>query len=415
MQEDVRFINTIQFKNLLSFGKDSGVIDLKPLNVIIGPNASGKSNLIEAISLLQAAPTDITVPIREGGGIMEWLWKGSPKSEIAQIDATINYPLDKGIPLRYILDFTEENQRFSLEDETLEDEISSISEERKPYSYFGYLNGKLFIKRKPKYESYESEGFTGKRAFMVKHQRSLIKDELENNKTVLSQIKDPVDHPEITYLSYKLKGIKIFKEWSMGRKTPPRIPQSADLPEDFLEEDASNIALVINDLQHIPELKQKLLQELQKFYDEITDITVKIHGGTVQIYFHERGLKKPIPATRLSDGTLRYLCLLSILIHPSPPPLICIEEPELGLHPDIISNIAELLIEASQRTQLIVTTHSDALVSSFTDTPENVMVCAKDDEGTKFKRLEKETLQNWLDDYDLGHLWRMGEIGGNRW
>jgi predicted ATPase len=402
MQDDVRFINTIQFKNLLSFGKDSGVIDLKPLNVIIGPNASGKSNLIEAISLLQAAPTYITTPIREGGGIMEWLWKGSSKSEIAEINATINYPQNKEMPLRYKLDFTEVNQRFSLEDESIEDERLSNSEGKEPNFYSRRRNGAPF---------FNTSHLSSRR----KVNRTKIDNKRYTNKTVLSQIKDPVRHPEITYLSDNFTGIKIFKEWSMWRNTPPRKPQPADSPEDFLEEDASNIALIINDLQHQPESKQKLLHELQKFYEEITDITVKIHGGTVQIYFHERGLKKPIPATRLSDGTLRYLCLLSILIHPSPPPLICIEEPELGLHPDIISNISELLIEASQKTQLIVTTHSDALVSSFTDTPEHVMVCSKDDEGTKFKRLEKEALQNWLDDYDLGHLWRMGEIGGNRW
>ncbi len=413
MQDDVRFINTIQFKNLLSFGKDSGVIDLKPLNVIIGPNASGKSNLIEAISLLQAAPTDITVPIREGGGIMEWLWKGSPKSEIAQIDATINYPENEEIPLQYKLDFSELNQRIMLEDESVKDELLSNISKKEPLTYFLYKAGFPYINSMTsRSDSYSppllGEYFKGPGYY-------LLDIELDTNKTVLSQIKDPVQYPEITYLSDNFNSIKIFKEWSMGRNTPTRRPQPADLPEDFLEEDASNIALIINDLQHQPESKQKLLHELKKFYEEITDITVKIHGGTVQIYFHERGLKKPIPATRLSDGTLRYLCLLSILIHPSPPPLICIEEPELGLHPDIISNISELLIEASQRTQLIVTTHSDALVSSFTDTPENVMVCEKDDEGTRFKRLEKEALQKWLDDYDLGHLWRMGEIGGNRW
>ena len=99
---------------------------------------------------------------------------------------------------------------------------------------------------------------------------------------------------------------------------------------------------------------------------------------------------------RLSDGTLRYLCLLAILCHPEPPPLICIEEPETGLHPDILPTIAELLIEASQRTQLIVTTHSDILVSALSDIPEAVLVCEKDEDGTHFKRLNKDDLKEWL-------------------
>jgi predicted ATPase len=140
-----------------------------------------------------------------------------------------------------------------------------------------------------------------------------------------------------------------------------------------------------------------------------------VQGGTVQIFVHEKGLNQPIPATCLSDGTLRYLCLLTLLCHPTPPPLLCIEEPELGLHPDILTTVAELLVEASQRTQLIVTTHSDALVSALTDTPESVFVFEHDDTGTHPRRLEAARLRQWLEKYSLGELWRMGEIGGTRW
>ncbi|MEW6754253.1 MAG: AAA family ATPase [Candidatus Latescibacterota bacterium] len=86
-----------------------------------------------------------------------------------------------------------------------------------------------------------------------------------------------------------------------------------------------------------------------------------------------------MPATRLSDGTLRYLALLAVLCHPTPPPLVCIEEPELGLHPDIMPQLAVLLCEAATRTHLVVTTHSDILVDALTDTPEAILVCEKHD------------------------------------
>ncbi|MEJ1932323.1 AAA family ATPase, partial [Nostoc sp. NIES-2111] len=138
-------------------------------------------------------------------------------------------------------------------------------------------------------------------------------------------------------------------------------------------------------------------------------------GGTVQIFIREEGLTQPIPATRLSDGTLRYLFLIALLLDPTPPPLICLEEPEIGLHPDILPTIAEMLIEASQRTQLIVTTHSDALVSALSEYPESILVCERDEKGSHLRRLEPEKLKNWLENYTLGDLWRMGEIGGNRW
>ena len=122
-----------------------------------------------------------------------------------------------------------------------------------------------------------------------------------------------------------------------------------------------------------------------------------------------------VPATRLSDGTLRYLCLLAILCDPDPPPLICIEEPELGLHPDILPKLADLLVLTSQRTQLIVTTHSDILVDAMTDCPEVVVVCEKHERKTEMHRLKKEELTSWLAKYRLGQLWTRGQIGGTRW
>ncbi len=106
---------------------------------------------------------------------------------------------------------------------------------------------------------------------------------------------------------------------------------------------------------------------------------------------------------------------MALLLDPTPPPLICIEEPEIGLHPDILPTIAEMLIEASQRTQLIITTHSDSLVSALSAYPEAVIVCERDNTGTHLHRLEPDKLKDWLENYTLGDLWLMGEIGGDRW
>jgi predicted ATPase len=85
----------------------------------------------------------------------------------------------------------------------------------------------------------------------------------------------------------------------------------------------------------------------------------------VQFYLHESGLKTPVPATRLSDATMRFIAILALLLSPEPPPLLCIEEPEPGLHPDAVSLLCDLLVDVSTRTQLIVTTHSDVLVSGL--------------------------------------------------
>ncbi len=399
-----RFIRTIKLENILSYSRAEAEIQLESLNVLIGRNATGKSNLIEALSILNATPKDLIAPIREGGGVSEWINKGPKGNTIAGINATIFCP-DQHIPLRYRLSFTQVGQRFELVDEAVESEHKKTPDEEDVYFFYRYEHGNPVLN--VQMVSSDSSETEKERTF-----RSLRREDLDVDQSVLSQRKDPDQYPELTYLANHFSRMKFYREWNLGRYTPPRLPQQADLPEDFLLEDASNLGLVLNNLQHKPGIKGIILKKLKSFYGSIEDITTKIQGGTVQIFLHESGLKQPIPATRLSDGTLRYICLLVILCHPEPPKVICIEEPELGLHPDILPTIADLLIEASHRTQLIVTTHSDVLVSALTDVPQSVIICEHDGEGTQLFRLEKGKLEKWLEKYSLGELWRMGEIGG---
>ena len=107
--------------------------------------------------------------------------------------------------------------------------------------------------------------------------------------------------------------------------------------------------------------------------------------------------------------------MLAILLNPDAPPLICLEEPELGLHPDALALLAELMVKASSRTQLIVTTHSDVLISALTPNLESVIVTEMLGNGTEFQRLESAKLQHWLKEYRLGEIWRIGKLGGNLW
>jgi predicted ATPase len=236
---------------------------------------------------------------------------------------------------------------------------------------------------------------------------------MDPEESILAQRRDPDHYPGLTYLGQAFGQIKLYREWSFGRYTPPRLPQKADLPNDFLEESACNLGLVLNRLKREPKVKKQLLEAMRKLYEGVTDFDVIIEGGTVQVFFQEGNIT--VPATRLSDGTLRYLCLLAILCHPKPPPLVCIEEPELGLHPDILPTLSDLLRDASERCQLIVTTHSDVLVDALTDTPESVIVCEKHQGQSELRRLSKDELSDWLERYSLGELWRKGELGGNRW
>jgi predicted ATPase len=401
-----RFIRTLRLKNLLSYGSKNEPIELQPLNVLIGSNASGKSNLIEAIALLQSTPKDLPALIREGGGISDWLWKGSKNIPIASIEATLDYPEGLSSSLRYRIRFTMVGQRLELIDEAVENEHPNNPHEDDVYFFYRYQDGSPVLNIRTTLEAQAGSSIGRSR-------RLLRREDLSLDQSVLSQRKDPDQYPEVTYLGNQFSSIRLYREWNLGRNTEPRRPRQTDEPNDFLKEDASNLALVLNNLQNQPKVKRLILENLRFFLDEVEDLTTIVEGGTIQIFLIEKSLDQSIPATRLSDGTLRYLCLLSILCHPVPPPLICIEEPELGLHPDVLPTIANLLIEASQRTQLIVTTHSDALISALP--PEAVLVCERDEKGTHLSRLDPSHLKKWLETYALGDLWRMGEIGGKRW
>ena len=203
----------------------------------------------------------------------------------------------------------------------------------------------------------------------------------------------------------------IFREWSFGRYASIRQPQPADLPEDLLLPDSRNLALVLNQIEHKD--GRQFNQLLKRFFPRYERMSTRVSGGTVQFYLHEPGFTSPVPATRLSDGTIRFVAILATLLSPTSPPLVCIEEPELGLHPDAVALIAELLIEASNRMQLVVITHSDALVSALTSQPDAIIACERPGAGTELRRLEPEKLSHWLEDYRLGDLWRMGELGAN--
>ena len=389
-------IKKLELENFLSFGKKAS-IDLKSLNVIIGANGAGKSNLIEAISLLNSAPTQITSPIREGGGISDWLWKGSKKIPIAGISALIDYETSTKQYLKYSINFTSVGQRFEIVDERIEDDKPVGADYDESYFYYHFNNGRPYLN--------VPEQFGGR--------RSLRQEDVSLEDSILAQRKDPDLYPELTFLGQSFSKVFLYREWSIGRYTVPRLPQKADLPNNYLLADASNLGLVLNRLCRYPEAKRKIVDALKSLKQGIEDYNVIIEGGTVHVFIQKINIM--IPATRLSDGTLRFLCLLAILCNPEMPPMVCIEEPELGLHPDMISTIAKLLKEAAEKSQIIITTHSEMLVDAFTDTPEDVIVAENVDGQTELKRLSKVSLENWLKDFSLGQIWMSGEIGGTRW
>ncbi len=392
----MRTLKQLHLESFLSFAPHSEPIELEPLNVLIGPNGGGKSNLIEAIDLLSATPHDVAKCIRDGGGVGEWLWKGVRPAEPATIDAVVEADTPTGRPIRYRLEFTEVANRLEVLDEAIE-EVESRPGESDVYFYYRFQHGRPAINV---LEAGEST-----------HPRHLERASLRPDQSVLAQRKDPDQYPEVTWVGERFAGFSTFREWSFGRYGSLRRPQPADLPEDRLLPDAGNLALVLNQIEHHDGREFDRL--LGRFLPRFERMSTLVSGGQVQFYLHERGLGSPVAATRLSDGTIRFVAILAALLTPSPPPLLCMEEPELGLHPDAVAIVAELLVEASSRMQLVVTTHSDTLVSALTTGVEAVVTCEKQGAGTVLRRLEAGPLGHWLERYQLGDLWRMGELGAN--
>lgn len=137
-------------------------------------------------------------------------------------------------------------------------------------------------------------------------------------------------------------------------------------------------------------------------------------GGNIELMLDEENINTSIHVSNISDGTLRYLCLLSILFNPDRGSLICIDEPEVGLHPDMISNIGKAIIEASEASSMVISTHSDNLLNCFEI--ENIRVFEKDEHNsTKVFKYTKDDFTGWYEEFSTGKMWRRGDLGGNRW
>lgn len=386
-------IDEIVLTDFLSFGPGAHTLKLHPLNVLIGPNGSGKSNLIEAFSVLRAVPKDLPLPIRQGGGVDEWIWRGSAHehADSAAIEIIFEANAVATKAVRYRVAFGSEGGRFVVLDERIENRNGSP----KPYFYFGYENGRPMLNN--------AKGT----------KRALERADIDRTQSILSQRRDPESYPEVAATGDRLKEILIYRAWSFGPQSAIRAACGADVQTDRLLEDFSNLPARMAVLKRTPATKKRLIELLSEVAPGFTDVEIIPEGGQLRLYLTEGD--RNVPAHRLSDGTLRYLALLTILLDPGPAKLVIVEEPELGLHPDVFPALRDLLVEASSRFQLVVTTHSTQLVDAMTEHADAVVVCEKDASTSRMSRLDAERVARWKEFGSLGALWLSGRIGGTRW
>lgn len=397
------FLESIHLQGFLSFPPDAPPIPLKALNVLIGPNGSGKSNLIEAISLLKALPNDVGATLRLGETFGNLIWKGGDGRNVAKI-SIITHDENPNFKTVYGIEFSTFISDFRVISEYLykraknNDDLVFYENTR--------FNKKIRIGRSP----FEME----RTPFGFLYPSDLVEmgmNDFSENKSILSQKRDYYVYNELTSISFYFDHCKILTDWSFGGGSVARQAQNASGIYFALVNGGGNLSLYLNEIYF--KNHEKINNALSRFLPRFESIKTRVSNGVVQVYFLEKGISEPIPISRLSDGTLRFLAIISLLCDANPLGILCIEEPELGLHPDAAALLAELLVEASQRMQIIVTTHSEAFLSALTRHDVNVLVTENFGEGTEVTQVDQEELSSWLDKYTLGDLWRIGKIGGN--
>ncbi|PLS80652.1 MAG: hypothetical protein CYG59_07380 [Chloroflexi bacterium] len=389
-------LEELVIEGLLSFGEETR-FQFGQLNVLVGPNGSGKSNLIDCVRMLRYSPFDIQDTFQDSG-FEDWLYKGGNQYvgtaflevmvNVPELSSKIRHRIRLGPPL---------SSRAPLEEA-----ISSAGTDGE--------HAELYFRGSHRSGATLSIPGTGKR----RRERVLAANEYNAYRSILSQIRDIRQYPEITRLADLYANFRIYSEWTFGRNSSLREATPAGRSSTILSESMDDLALALNGLEKTSahQTIRDLLQDLKETY---RDYVTRILFGRVGLELVEAPFELPLPAKRLSDGTLRFLALAAILLQPTPPPLICLEEPELGMHPDMIRVVATMIADASTRTQLIITTHSEHLLSALQDDFDALFAFDAGLAGSIVRRFTREEYEVWREEHTLGELWTSGELGGNRW
>ena len=374
-------LRSLTLKNVLSFGAEAKV-ELGPLNILIGSNGCGKSNLLDVVALLKAAATtDLSDEFRGGGA--DWPWQDGGKR---LLEMWVESEWQSGMCEIY---------RQAMMIRAVGYGTYSVDSESMEYDDGGAVN-EMVAKGKA----------TDSRISILRDSARVRWEESDENPGTLEAVRREI--------SALMGGVCVYRNRYIGRgrgPNPLRAAGRADGEKWRIPESLSDFPMVLNRVY--PECGEAINEKMREFHENARKLHFSVFDGAVQIKLEEAG-GRIIPAQRMSDGMLNWLFLLTILLDPAPPPLVCIEEPEAGLHPDMLPTLARMLIDASKRMQLIVTTHSDMILDCFTDLPKAVVVCDKVDGVTQMKRLCAEDFHEWKKE-GLGMAWISGAIGGKRW
>lgn len=373
-------ITRLRMAGLLSFPGEMQTISLGKLNVLIGRNAAGKSNVIETLGLLRALLGDLGSAIAAGGGIDEWLCKNEREEGEARIEVEVDDEEQPGRKLHYGIAFRDTGRGAGITTESIHEKDEQTGTANVVYEF---AQGRPAIRIRA-----HKNGDTEVIERAAPSHNATMKD------SVLATRREPELYPELRRLQTAFGSIRMMRN---GPSTPhpARRAQRTSLRTDRLSEDQSNLALVLNRIEH--ETDDGIEKWIRRLAPRIERVTTPVSGDTISLQIHEHGLREPIGGERISNGTMQLLALLATLYGGPAEETLCLEHPEGTLHPDVAGVCGDLMAEAARRKQLIVTTHSQALVSTLMTKGDTFTVCERADNGTRLRRIDPEILRTMLE------------------
>ncbi|HEY2588045.1 MAG TPA: AAA family ATPase [Tepidisphaeraceae bacterium] len=315
-------------------------VPLQPINVIVGPNGSGKTNLYRAMYILhEAASGRLAQTLAAEGGMQSVLWAGARRKGPVRLAVGVqfeqySYRLECGLP-------PPSQSYFTLDPELKEEQIHLYEGGRK-IQLLGRANRSVWAR--------DAEG-----------KRAEYPVELSPSESVLAEIREPHRFPELSMVRQELLRWRFYHHFRTDADSPIRQPQ-VGVRTPVLSHDGRDLAAAIETILEIG--RGDLFG--QSLGDAFPGTAVQItHQPQFALSMRFPGFQREFEAPELSDGTLQYLCLLTALLSPRPPALMALNEPETSIHPDLLPALARLIVDASADTQLWITTHSTRLADAI--------------------------------------------------
>jgi len=401
-------IKRITIRDFFSF---SGIntIEFNPgVNLLLGINGSGKTSLINALRLLYEGVCGDGVEklVQEQWGGFDQIVnvngdRTAPFSQITyEFDPVmvnrINPAAGFKSTIKYSITIRQSGTSYLLSEKIW-------TEHRKKkdlnFKYLDFSNGKGEISIKTEdgisFQKYES-------------------NEISGQELVLKQINDPNRYLPTFTLRKAIETMAVYNNFEVGENS--RLRRPADFSTSVrLKKNGENLTQMLNELKlnHSFDF-EKLEEAFRNVSPSYREIVISNLYGQSYLSLREKNLKKTIGALHISDGSLRYLLLESIFFNPNRGCLVAIDEPERGLHPDMIKSVGDMLKQASRDCQIIVATHSPHLLNQFE--LEDVIVFEKDEENKAVvKKVSEADFEEWEGAFLPGQMWLRGLIGGKRW